>query len=85
MPLVRGEEGSSISRGQGVIILFKFFFSPTGIFRVCNQGKSQNYMKYFQALALEVFTFDTNRPLDMDEPCHAGKVIIAIYSRVTLM
>ena len=27
-------------------------------------------MKYFQALALEVFTLDTNRPLDMDEPCH---------------
>ena len=30
-------------------------------------------------------TLDTNRPLDMDEPCLAGKVIIAIHSRVTLM
>ena len=40
-------------------------------------------MKYFQVLALEVFTLDTNRPLDMDEPCLAGKVIIAIHSRVT--
>ena len=70
---------------RGLLYFLWFFFSPTGIFRVCNQGKSQNYMKYFQALALEVFTLDTNRPLDMDEPCHAGKVIIAIHSRVALM
>ena len=35
-------------------------------------------------LALEVFTLDTNRPLDMDEPCLVGKVI-AIHSIVTLM
>ena len=70
---------------RGLLYFLWFFFSPTGIFRVCNQGKSQNYMKYFQELALEVFTLDTNRPLDMDEPCHAGKVIIAIHSRVTLM
>ena len=36
-------------------------------------------MKYFQVLALEVFTFDTNRPLDMDEPCLGGKLIIAYH------
>ena len=35
-----------------------------------------------KVLALEVFTFDTNRPLDMDEPGLAGNVIIAIHSRV---
>ena len=35
-----------------------------------------------KVLALEVFTLDTNRPLDMDEPGIAGKVIIAIHSRV---
>ena len=42
-------------------------------------------MKYLQVLALEVFTIDTNRPLDMNEPCLAGKVIIAIHSKVTLL
>ena len=40
-------------RGKGVIILFRVFFSPTGIFMVQNQGKSQHYMKYLQVLALE--------------------------------
>ena len=61
-----------------------FFFSLTGIFWVQNQGGPKKYMKYFQVLALEVFTLNTNRPLDMDEPCLAGNVI-AIHSRVTLM
>ena len=60
----------------------RVFLFLTGIFRVHNQGKSQNYTKYFQVLALEVFTWH-ERPLDMDEPCLAGK-IIAINSRVTL-
>ena len=36
----------------------------------------------YKGLALEVFTLDTNRPLDMDEPGFAGKVITAIHSRV---
>ena len=70
---------------RGLLYFLAFFFSPTCIFRVQNQEKSQNYMKYFQVLALEVFTLDTNRPLDMDEPCLARKVIIAIHSKVTLM
>ena len=64
-----------MKRSGGYHTFLRFFFSPTGIFRVRNQRKSQNYMKYFQVLALEVFTLDTNRPLDMDEPCLAGKVI----------
>ena len=78
-------EGKGALPYQEVIILFKVFFSPASIFRVHNQGKSQNYMKYFQALALGVFTLDTNRPLDMDEPCIVGKVIITIHYRATLM
>ena len=70
---------------MGLLYFLGFIFSPTGIFRVHNPGKSQNYMKYFRALALDVFTLDTNRPLDMDELCLAGKVIIAIHYRITLM
>ena len=77
-------------RGRG-LSHFSGFFSPTGIFTVQNQRKSQHYMKYLQVLARREFvgsrisTLETNRPLDMDEPCLAGKVIIAIHSRVTLM
>ena len=84
----QGEWDSSISRGQWVIILLEFFFSPTGIFRVHNQGKSQNYIKYFQVLALEVFILDTNRPLDMDEPALREKLTLPFippeYSDVTV-
>ena len=38
---------------RGLLYFLGFFFSPTGIFGVQNQGKSQHYMKYFQVLALE--------------------------------
>ena len=40
-------------RGRGLSYFSGFFFSPTGIFMVQNQGKSQHYMKYLQMLALE--------------------------------
>ena len=40
-------------RGRGLSYFSGFFFSPTGIFMVQNQGKSQHYMKYLQVLALE--------------------------------
>ena len=39
--------------GRGLSYFSGFFFSPTGIFMVQNQGKSQHYMKYLQVLALE--------------------------------
>ena len=65
---------------RGLLYFLQFFFSPTGIFRYIIRESH----KITQALALKVFTLDTNRPLDMDEPYLAGKVIIAIYSRVTL-
>ena len=38
---------------RGLLCFLGFSFSPTGIFGVQNQGKSQHYMKYFQVLALE--------------------------------
>ena len=73
-------------RGRGLSYFSGFFFSPTGIFMVQSQGKSRHYMKYLQVLALECLHLrQTDRPLDMDEPCLAGKVIIAIHSRVTPM
>ena len=40
-------------RGKGLSYFSGFFFSPTGIFMVQNQGKLQHYMKYLQVLALE--------------------------------
>ena len=40
-------------RGRGLSYFSGFFFSPTGIFMVQNQRKSQHYMKYLQVLALE--------------------------------
>ena len=40
-------------RGRGLSYFSGFFFSPTSIFMVQNQGKSQHYMKYLQVLALE--------------------------------
>ena len=40
-------------RGRGLSYFSGFFFFPTGIFMVQNQGKSQHYMKYLQVLALE--------------------------------
>ena len=79
-----GKEALPYQEVRGLLYFLGFFFSPTSIFGVQNQGKSQHYMKYFQVLA-GMFTLDTNRPLDVDEPCLAGKVIIAIHSRVTLM
>ena len=42
-----------MSEGKGGNHTFQDFFSPTGIFIVQNQGKSQHYMKYLQVLALE--------------------------------
>ena len=85
MNISEGKGALPYQEVRGLLYFLWFFFSPTGIFRVRNQRKSQNYMKYFQALALEVFILDTNRPLDMDEPCHVGKFIYAIHSRVTLL
>ena len=74
-------------RGRGLSYFSGFFFSPTDIFMVQNQGKSQHYNLHeiFAGVGSEMFTLKTNRSLDMDEPCLAGKVIIAIHSRVTLM
>ena len=69
-------------RGRGLSYFSGFFFSPTSIFMVQNQGKLH---EIFAGVGFGMFTLETNRPLDMDEPCLAGKVIIAIHSRVTLM
>ena len=44
-------------KGRGLSYFSGFFFSPTGIFMVQNQGKSQHYMKYLQVLALECLHF----------------------------
>ena len=53
---------------------------------VQNQEKSQRTLyETFAGVGSGMLTLETNRPLDMDEPCLAGKVIIAIHSRVTLM
>ena len=40
-------------KGRALSYFWGFFFSPTGIFMVQNQGKSHHYMKYLQVLALE--------------------------------
>ena len=48
-------------------------------------GKVTTLHEIFAGVGSGMFTLETNRPLDMDEPCLAGKVIIAIHSRVTLM
>ena len=71
---------------RGLLYFLGFFFSPTGISRVQNQGKSKHYMKYFQVLALECLHLtQTDHLIWMSPQCLAGKVIIAIHSRVTLM
>ena len=43
------------------------------------------FHEIFAGVGSGMFTLETNRPLDMDGPCLAGKVIITIHSRVTLM
>ena len=40
-------------RGRGLSYFSGFFSSPTGIFMVQSQGKSQHYVEYLQVLALE--------------------------------
>ena len=69
--------------GMGLSYFSRFFFSTTGIFTVQNQGKSQHYIKYLQVLALECLHLRQTDHLIWMSP--AGKVIIAIHSRVTLM
>ena len=77
-------EKSQRGRGKGLSYFSGFFFSPTGIFMV-KSGKVTTLHEIFTGVGSGMFTLETNRPLDMDEPCLAGKVIIAIHSRVTPM
>ena len=83
----KSQRGRRLFHIERLLYFFDFFFSPTDICRVQNQGKSQLYIKYFQVLALECLHLTQTDHLifDMDEPCLVGKVIIAIHSRVTLM
>ena len=53
--ILEGKGALSYQEVRGLYFL-GFFFSPTGILRVQNQGKS-HYMKYFQVLALECLHF----------------------------
>ena len=68
-------------RGRGLLYFSGFFFFPTGI----KSGKVTTLHEIFAGVGSGMFTLETNRSLDMDEPCLAGKVIIAIQSRVALM
>ena len=72
-------EKSQRGRGKGVIILFRVFLFYNWYF----YGTTLH--EIFAGVGSGMFTLKTNRQLDMDEPCLAGKVIIAIHSRVTLM
>ena len=38
------------------------------------------FHEIFAGVGSGMFTLETNRPLNMDEPCLAGKVIITIHS-----
>ena len=71
--------------GRGVIILFRVFLFSNWYFYGTKSGKVTTLHEIFAGVGSGMLTHETNRPLDMDEPCFAGKVIIAIHSRVTLM
>ena len=72
-------------RGKGVIILFRVFRFSNWYFYGTKSGKVTTLREIFAGVGSGMFILETNRPLDMDEPCLAGKVIIAIHSRVTPM
>ena len=71
-------------RGKGVIILFRVFLFSNWYFYGTKSGKVTTLHEIFAGVGSGMLTLETNRPLDMDEPCFAGKVIIPIHSRVTL-
>ena len=77
-------EKSQRGRGKGVIILFRVFLFSNWYFYGTKSGKVTLH-EIFTGVGSGMFTLETNRPLDIDEPCLAGKVIIAIHSRVTPM
>ena len=70
------------SEGKGVIILFRVFLFSNWYFYGTKSGKVTTLHEIFAGVGSGMFTLETNRPLDMDESCLAGKVIIAIHSRV---
>ena len=93
MPLVKSfchtssaqMEKSQRGRGKWVIILFRVFLFSNWYFYGTKSGKVTTVHEIFAGVGSGMLTLKANRPLDMDEPCLAGKVIIAIHSRVTLM
>ena len=78
-------EKSQRGKGKGVIILFRVFLFSNLYFYGTKSGKVTTLHEIFAGVGSGMFTLETNRPLDIDEPCLAGKVTIAIHSRVTLM
>ena len=56
------------------------------VFLQCKiRERHTTFHEIFAGVGSGMFTRETNRPLDIDEPCLAGKGIITIHSRVTLM
>ena len=73
-------------RGEGGYHTFQgFSFLQLVFLRYKIRERHTTFHEIFAGVGSGMFTLETNRPLDMDEPCLAGKVIITIHSRVTLM
>ena len=72
-------------RGYYTFQGFSFFQLVFWYFYGTKSGKVTTLHEIFAGVGSGMFTLETNRPLDMDEPCLAGKVITAIQSRVTLL
>ena len=70
---------------RGRRLSFQGFSFLQQVFLWYKSGKVTTLHEIFAGVGSGMFTLETNRPLDMDEPCLAGKVIIAIHSRATLM
>ena len=78
-------EKSQRGRGKGVIILFRVFLFSNWYFYITKSAKVTTLHEIFPGVGSGIFTLETNRPLEINEAFLAGKVIIAIHSRVTLM
>ena len=71
--------------GRGLLYSVSGVFFPNWYVYGTKSGKVATLHEIFAGVGSGMFTLETNRSLDMDEPCLAGKVIIASQSRVTLM